>query len=194
MHPAIASAFQHYEAAAGAGAVLELKLRLLAGRERALQEFGSGDKLEAIESAIIEYFREHLSEEDCSWLRQSRHLRNKVLHGDLQKARETLHAMGAPRVSGGVRQVALGDDATGESILASILHVMENAPGSYSYVADLPATSGRDLFGWLLELAAAGDLARAFGVFRRAMTIVDRLIEFAPNAQVVAPSGGSQPR
>lgn len=162
-----------YREAAGDGAILELKLRLLTGKVPALQP-STDAKLENVEEEIARFFARHLSEDEREQLRLCRQLRNKVLHCDFSKARAKLHEMGAPQVRGGVRQIRL-TDTTGEGILPHLKEGLSDKPGTHQYVADLNSTADAGVFGWLLELGSAGDFSRAAEVFRRTCAIIDRL-------------------
>ena len=162
-----------YREAAGDGAVLELKLRLLAGKIPALQPFTDA-KLENVEEEIARFFAEYLSEDEREQLRLCRQLRNKALHCDFSKARAKLYEMGAPKVRGGVRQIRL-TDTTKEGILRHLKEGLSDEPGTHQYVADLSTTADAGVFAWLLELGSAGDFGRAAEVFRQTCKIIDRL-------------------
>src|SRR6185369_12830668 len=95
-----------FRQAAGEGAVVELKLRLLASREPGLQPFVD-EKLESVEEEIARVFLGYLAAEEREQLRLCRQLRNKILHCDFSKARAKLHEMGAPQIRGDVRMIRL---------------------------------------------------------------------------------------
>src|SRR6516162_7763304 len=96
-----------FKAAAAEGAVLELKLRLLAGKVPALQKYAHQKHLEAIEDELATHFGAHLSLAERETLRLCRQLRNKVLHSDFRAAREKLRALGAEDGQGGVVKIDL---------------------------------------------------------------------------------------
>jgi hypothetical protein len=53
---------------------------------------------------------------------------------------------------------------------------MADEPGAHEYVADMNSTADAGVFGWLLELASAGDFLRAAEIFCAASAIIDRLL------------------
>ena len=86
--PALALFLEPFKAAAAEGAVVELKLRLLAGKVPALQKYAHQKKLEDIEDDLAKHFGDALSADEKETLRLCRQLRNKVLHSDFRAARE----------------------------------------------------------------------------------------------------------
>ena len=76
-----------FKAAAAEGAVVELKLRLLAGKFPTLQKYAHQKKLEDIEAELAKHFGDSLSDAEKETLRLCRQLRNKVLHTDFCAAR-----------------------------------------------------------------------------------------------------------
>jgi hypothetical protein len=166
-----------YRVAAGEGAVLELKIRLLANKVPRLRPFV--DKhLEHVEEQIIGAFAEHLSGAERAQLQTCRQLRNKVLHCDFPSARSKLHELGAPEVRGGIRQFRFTNQ-TPEGIAKDL---EDAASGSVAgrEVADMTAKADANIYGWLLELGSAGDFQRAADIFRLTCGIIDRLVE-VPN-------------
>jgi len=163
-----------YRIAAGEGAVLELKMRLLANKVLALRQY-LDEKLEDVEEQIIALFGKELQGNEPEQLRLCRQLRNKVLHCDFPKARSKLHELGAPKVRGGVREISIADPSPG-GVVQLMTDAVAGTPGSFRHVADLTSKSEVNVFGWLLELGAAGDFGRAAEIFRVACKIVDRLV------------------
>jgi hypothetical protein len=162
-----------YKIAAGEGAVLELKMRLLANKVPDLRPY-VGERLEDVEDQIVRLFGDRLLATEPEQLRSCRQLRNKVLHCDFPRARTTLHELGAPRVRGGVREIHI-TDPTGAGLVKHLADAVSNKPGASRAVADLTSRTDSNIFGWLLELGAAGDFRRAAEVFRATCGIVDRL-------------------
>ena len=80
--------------AAADGAVIELKLRLLADKTPGLQEYAHVQKLEDIEAEVARHFGSSLSEADKKTLSLCRQLRNKVLHCNFRAARDKLEELG----------------------------------------------------------------------------------------------------
>src|SRR5579863_749867 len=92
-----------FKTAAAEGAVVELKLRLLAGKIPALQKYAHQKHLEDIEADLAKHFDGSLSAGDKETLRLCRQLRNKVLHSDFCAARGKLNELGVATPSGDVR-------------------------------------------------------------------------------------------
>lgn len=159
------------------GAVLELRMRLLANKVSALRPYVD-ERLEDIEEQIIALFAKELRDKEPELLRLCRQLRNKVLHCDFPKARSKLHELGAPQVRGGVREIKITDSSP-EGLVKHLTDAASDKPGSFRHVADLTSKADRNVFGWLLELGQAGDFGRAAEVFRVASRIVERLVEAA---------------
>jgi hypothetical protein len=101
-----------FKAAAAEGAVVELRLRLLAGTIPILQKYAHAKDLEDVEAKVAEHFDAHLSIEEKHTLRLCRQLRNKVLHSDFRAARDRLNKMGIATPSAGVKKL----DVAGLSI------------------------------------------------------------------------------
>jgi hypothetical protein len=163
-----------YKAAAAEGAVLELKLRLLADKVPALQSFAHAQKLEDIETQITRHFGAALKEAEQKTLALCRVLRNKILHGDFRAAREKLTELGKETSSGGVKKVDLGGISAPE-MRTKITQAVAGVPGSYESVADTEAKGPGSVYGWLLEVHTAGDLRQAVDAFQQVAQIVDRL-------------------
>src|SRR5215469_9505267 len=102
---AFAMTLAPFKAAAGEGAVVELKLRLLAGAIPSLEKDAHAKDLADVEAQVAEYFGAHLSIEEKDTLRLCRQLRNKVLHSDFRAARERLNKLGIATQSAGVKRV-----------------------------------------------------------------------------------------
>jgi hypothetical protein len=148
---------EQFKSAASEGAIVELKLRLLADKFPALQECAHSQYLEEIEKKVGAYFADYLTEENKATLELCRQLRNKLLHGNFSVAREKLRELGITPQRGGVKRV---DSATGDT----------------EYVADTASTAGPGgIFGWLLEMGEAGDFLEAVEVFGKAEQILDWL-------------------
>jgi ABC-type siderophore export system fused ATPase/permease subunit len=90
-----------FKDAVAEGAVVELKLRLLAGKVPALQKYAHQKKLEDIEDELATHFGAALSAAEKETLRLCRQLRNKVLHSDFLAARDKLQELGVPTAPGG---------------------------------------------------------------------------------------------
>lgn len=149
-----------YRVAAGEGAVLELKMRLLANKVPALRPYLD----EKPEEQIIALFTKELQGNEAEQLRLCRQLRNKVLHCDFARARSKLHELGAPQIRGGVREIQITDPSP-KGLVKHLTDALADKPGSFRHVADLTSRSEENVFGWLLELGAAGDFLRAAEIF-----------------------------
>ena len=82
-----------YKDTAGEGAVLELRLRLLADKVPALN-YDVDDKFHEIETKVIEHFDASLDQTERDTLTRCGQLRNKIMHADFSKVREHLHGLG----------------------------------------------------------------------------------------------------
>jgi hypothetical protein len=96
---------QQYKEAAAGGAIVELKLRLLADKVPELQKLAHAVKLEDVETLIVQHFATALTEEEKKTLGLCRQLRNKVLHCDFRAARGKLEQLGANTQGGDVKKV-----------------------------------------------------------------------------------------
>lgn len=165
---------EKYKAAAAEGAIVELKLRLLADKIPALQKYAHAQNLEDIETEVAQHFGRCVSEEDKKTLSLCRQLRNKVLHCNFRAAREKLEELGTEPQRGGVKSVGVFG-LSQASIIEKIRGAVAGVEGTFQYVADTSSTDPGSVFGWLLELGAAGDFHKAVDAFRDASAIVDRL-------------------
>ena len=148
---------EQFKSAAAEGAIVELKLRLLADKFPALQECAHSQFLDEIEKKVEAYFADYLSDENKATLKLCRQLRNKLLHGNFSVAREKLGELGVGPHRGGVKRVDL-------------------ATGNTEYVADTASTTGPGrIFGWVLEMGESGDFLDALEIFGKAEQILDWL-------------------
>jgi hypothetical protein len=166
--------FEHqYKVAAAEGAIVELKIRLLADKVPELQKYAHDNTLGAIETLIGTHFSDVLTEEEKTTLALCRQLRNKILHCDFRAARQKLEELGITTERGGVKKIDIaGLSAT--AIIGKIAIVKANAPGTFQNVGELASEAGT-VFAWLIEVGVAGDFVRAAECFARAAAIVDRL-------------------
>lgn len=160
-----------FKSAAAEGAVVELKLRLVAGKIPSLKEQALEQKLQNLEDGIAEHFSQSLSGEERESLRLCRQLRNKVLHADFHAAREKLNEMGIQTTPGAVRMIHVPVMEQG-AILDQIQRGIEGTEGSL--VADSTMRES-GVFGWFIEAAVSGDFQKASSAFIRASAILDRL-------------------
>jgi hypothetical protein len=156
-NPLFKKYLEQFKSAAAEGAIVELKLRLLADKFPALQECAHSQFLEEIEKKVDVFFADYLSDENKATLKLCRQLRNKLLHGNFSVAREKLGELGIRPHRGGVKKVDL-------------------STGNTEYVADTASTAGPGrIFGWVLEMGEAGDFLEAIEIFEEAEQIVDWL-------------------
>lgn len=172
--------FGLYKLAAGEGALCELRLRLLADKVPALEHLAHDRFLENIEKEVIVVFAHCLNAAEIETLTETRRLRNKLLHGDFQAARERLAQLGAPLRAGGVVMFEL-QKVTGASMLEKVEAIAGGEPGTL--VASTSSTAQGTILGWLFELALSGDLHEAVKVFRRTVALIDRLADEADKRQ-----------
>jgi hypothetical protein len=163
---------QYKEAAAG-GALIELRLRLLADKIPELQKLAHDVRLEDVETLIVQHFATALSEDEKTTLRVCRQLRNKVLHCDFRAVRGKLEQLGADTQRGNVKRVDIRG-LSGTQMAEKIVRVEAEDKTAFEYVADSGAGPG-SVFGWLIEAGEAGDFNQATDAFARAAVIVHRL-------------------
>jgi hypothetical protein len=169
---AMAMFLDAFKSAAAEGAVVELKMRLLAGSDPALQKYALDRVLRNVEAAIAKHFGDALSDNEKETLRLCRELRNKVLHTDFQAARDKLNELGIETQSGGVRKIDIPVVSKAE-----ILKKSEAAKAGIegTFIADTPSTDLGTVYGWFIEAGRAGDFEKASNAFKDAATIIDRL-------------------
>lgn len=170
LSPPHADFLEQFKLASGEGAVVELKLRLLADKIPTLQRFAHAQKLEDIEKEIVQHFGDALSETDKCTLALCRQLRNKILHCNFSVAREQLATLGVSPQAAGVRMIT---GIAANEIRAKVERAIVQNQGTP--VSGLSATQPGSVSGWLLEAGAAGDFMKAVSAFRSAAAIVDRL-------------------
>lgn len=148
--------FGQYRNAAGLGAMVELKLRLLASRTPELKKIAHDKSLENVETKVLEHFAGRFTAEEAGFLAQARSLRNKVLHSDFKSATTKAQEIAGHEPSGpGVIMLNLGN-------------------GEITPVSDTTKAEG-GVFGWMLECLQTGVLIRAAEVFTKACEIYDRV-------------------
>lgn len=174
MHSPVERFEQQYKAAAGEGAIVELKMRLLADKIPALQKLAHDQKLEDVELLIAKHFPNDLSADETETLKRCRQLRNKILHCDFRAARTKLNELGVETERGDVKRVDIRGISSPAQLVETIARVKANIPGSFEYIGDGPFIAG-SVFGWLIELGNAGDFVRAAECFAGATRIIDRL-------------------
>jgi hypothetical protein len=162
-----------YQAAAAEGALIELKLRLLVDKVPTLRSFAHSKQLENVESQVVQHFTSLLTEEDKKGLELCRQLRNKILHCDFRAARNKLIELGAEPHSGGVKKVSILR-LSGAQVAQKVADASAGMAGTFESVAETPTDPG-NVFGWLLEMGAAGDFRSAVEAFKKAAETVDRL-------------------
>ncbi|OIQ97768.1 hypothetical protein GALL_202380 [mine drainage metagenome] len=170
--PPQAKFLEQFRVAAGEGAVVELKLRLLADKLPSLQRLAHAPQLEEIENEVAIQFANALGEEEKATLSLCRQLRNKILHCNFSVARERLGDLGVEPQSAGVRKIDLAEVNPNE-MRAKIERAV--AESQCTLVSAAPTKQPGSVFGWLLEAGAAGDFLKAASAFRSASAIVDRL-------------------
>jgi hypothetical protein len=163
---------QQYKRAAAEGALVELRLRLLADKVPQLQSIAHDEKLWKVENLIAQHFANALTDEEKEALGLCRELRNKVLHCDFRAARGKLEQLGADAQRGNTKRVAL-HGLLGTQMAEKIARVEAGDATAFEYVANSqgPGT----VFAWLIEAGAAGDFNQAANAFARASEILHRL-------------------
>ena len=120
-----------FKNAAAEGAVLELKLRVLANKVPELRQFAHEKVLENVEKQICEHFSHQLAETEKPTLGRCRVLRNKILHCDFRVAREKLTELGGKVAPGNVKTVDVRD-LTGAQKPEKAQRAIEIVEGSFA--------------------------------------------------------------
>ncbi len=167
--------FDQYKAAAAEGAVVELKMRLLADKIPALQQYAHAQRLEDIEKELASHFGDHVSDEERKTLALCRKLRNKILHCDFSEARKKLNELGVETQSSGVKRVSLAG-LSQPQMIEKITNAAAGNDGTFNFVANSSTSNAGSVFGWLLEMGTSGDFTQAIDVFGRAVAIVNKLL------------------
>lgn len=168
-------AFGHFRAAAATAAEYEMRVRLLADKTPALEQWSVAKNLHDVERPLIEHFAAALSAEEKQLLESVRVLRNKILHGEFTAARSKLEELGHPKQEPQLQVVKLPDQVTLEAFHAA---VAEAQP----FAVDAAPDRGH-LFAWLIQLAADGSLAAAATAFAKARDVINRLAMLDAEAQ-----------
>jgi hypothetical protein len=163
-----------FKTAAAEGAVVELKLRLLAGKIPALQKYAHQKRLKDIETELAKHFADALSDEEKETLALCRQLRNKVLHADFSAARGKLNELGVATAAGQVLKIDITEVSV--ATISKKLHAAK-AGAEGTLIADTLSTDSGGVLGWFLEAGNAGDFQKASIAFKGASAIVDRLAE-----------------
>jgi hypothetical protein len=167
-----AIAFPEFKAAAAEGAVLELRMRLLAAKIPALKKHAHENRLQDIEGGLIKYFGAELSNDEKKALCLCRQLRNKLLHSDFRAARGKLCELGIAPSPGGVVKLDL-PEASVEAVASKIEAARDSKEGVL--IASTRSTDEGGVLGWLLEAKQSGDFAKATDAFKSAGEIISRL-------------------
>jgi hypothetical protein len=176
MHPVEIFRSQ-FKAAAGEAAGVELSMRMLADKVPELRAFAHSRKFEDIEDEIIKHFGDLLSDEDKKTLSASRVLRNKILHCDFEAARNKLDELGLSPKRGVVRKATISSSMSAEEIQRTVRAIAEDQGGEL--VSNSPGRGPANLFGWMMELAAGNGFVLALNAFKKAGTIIERLLNAA---------------
>jgi hypothetical protein len=173
---ALAMFLEPFKAAAAEGAVVELKMRLLAASIPKLQQHALDRFMENIEAKLAEHFDSSLSIEEKDTFRLCRQLRNKLLHADFHAAREKLDELGITIASGGVTKVDIPVVSVAESA-KKIVGIKAGTEGTL--VSDTSSTALGTVYGWFCDAGNAGDFQKAANAFKGAAVIIDRLAGLA---------------
>jgi len=163
--PLTRAAMHDYAIAIGAAGVMELKLRMSANHVPALSADVHAIEANRVYDAVFAAFAQHLSVADRAFLESARTLRNKLAHANFPAVRERLRALGYSAPANVVR----GLFSTGD--VREVQALDQAQP---------------ELFGWLLEARSTGLLLACYGVFVKAIRIIDGLVVHAGEADFVA--------
>jgi hypothetical protein len=165
-----------FKNAAAEGAVLELKLRVLANKVSELRAFAHEKNLQDVETPICKHFDHALTEKEKATLARCRGLRNKILHCDFRVARERLVELGGKVEPGNVKKVDVRG-LKGARMREKLERAIKNVEGTFEAVAGPKTGPDDDIYGWLLELGRGGDFTEAARVFTETAAIIDHLAE-----------------
>jgi hypothetical protein len=148
--------FNHYAYVAGQGAMMELQMRLLAGRTPELASYAHDQNLDGLELKIHTHFDSKFTAEEKEFLKKARGLRNKILHSDFKAAATKTNELSPQRQAG-------------PSVFALKLSTSEVRP-----IADMTKRDA-GVFGWMLECAQTGVFKEAESIFAKANQIYKRV-------------------
>jgi hypothetical protein len=97
-----------------------------------------------------------------------------VLHSDFRAVRKKLQELGIQTESGGITKIDLPEPTVAE-VTRRLLAAKEGKEGTP--VSDTPSA---EVYGWLFEAGASGDLHKASNAFKRAASIIDKLAGAEP--------------
>jgi hypothetical protein len=117
---------------------------------------------------------------DQKAIEASRTLRNKLLHGDLQRARNKMHGLGAEKRRSGGKRVSL--DSGAGNVLDQIVNAVQSM-GTLTDVADTK-TEDTGIGAWLLEFAITGDFQQAVALLAQTSDLLDRMIDRASAIEI----------
>jgi hypothetical protein len=165
---------QQFKDAAAEGAIVELRMRLLADKVPALQTLAHAEHLVDVETLIVEHFFSALKDDEKEALRLCRQLRNKVLHCNFHAARKALNQLGVDTERGNVKKIDIRGPTAGDELVEKINSATRGDKTTFTYVADSGDKPG-SVYGWLMEAGEAGDFIKAAAAFKEAAAIIDRL-------------------
>lgn len=154
-NPITEKLFKDFQIAAGKGALFELKLRLLADKTPDLKEY-SHKRLFDLEEELYRFFENNLSQDDMKVLLHTRPLRNKILHGNFEAAKNKV------------------ETAVQKELPRNKVHVLKLSTDELKSVSDTRIKDS-GIFGWLLESGTNGLFIEAISIFNSANEIISRL-------------------
>lgn len=145
--------------------ICEVKMRVLADNNKALEHLAHSKKLEDVENGIIKSFEKNLTLDEVKKLKAGRVIRNKVLHGDFEAASIKLEEIEANKMSK-PEGFAL-DFKTGE----------------VRDIGSKPIKSS-SIFEWLLAIGTTGFFPLVAGVLQDNISTIDRLLEQTSKGEI----------
>lgn len=164
--------YPQYVTVAGLGAMVELRLRLLASKTPELERYAHDQNLEELETRVFDFFSKYLSEADKAFLKDARGLRNKILHSDFKSSAKKT------------------ENITGTKSEALSVYAMKISTGETRPVSEMSKREG-GVFGWLLECAQTGVFQQAAQVFKRADALYN-YVSFEHALEVMDPKDAAE--
>jgi hypothetical protein len=164
---------KNFANAAAHATLFELKIRLRAGTISCLADKPIKTKLSEVVDEIITTDSAKLTNQDVALLKTACTLRNKLLHCEFSTVRERLDPSGSQSRSGGV---AIISGVTPENFMSILNQLNTESHIGQQAVATTETKKHSDVYGWLLESQGSGAFEEASDIFKKALILIERLI------------------
>ena len=159
------SAFEKISAKAGA---FELKIRLACELSKNEKRLSIAGNLEEVINYLRERYNNALSSENWEKLHTARKIRNKLYHGELDKAYEFTGTN-----SRNVSVLKIGENSSFTSLIQDFLSGKGTPVTSTSIKKDFASVTG-----WLLECFSSEAFMRMEDIFRHSCQLSDKIADF----------------